>query len=85
MSLTARSIYGSRSEVSYDGSPYTPRICSCVFGGKNDEQLAANARIIAAAPAMLELVESIENDDGKIPQWLWDRIQAVVKKAKGEL
>lgn len=35
----------------------------------------ANARLIAAAPELYELLSSIENDDNSIPAGLWERIQ----------
>ena len=38
--------------------------------------------LIAAAPDMLELLETIENDTGMVPEWLWERIQSVVNRAK---
>lgn len=41
------------------------------------------ATLIAAAPEMFELLETIENDDGSVPPWLWDKIQEVVKRVRG--
>lgn len=46
-----------------------------------DAALPANARLIALAPEMWDLLTTFENDTGMIPEWLWDRIQAL--KAKG--
>lgn len=42
-----------------------------------------NARLIAAAPELLEMLQSIENDDKSIPAAFWDRMQAVIVKAGG--
>lgn len=39
------------------------------------------AKILAAAPEMLEVLETIENDSNQIPQWLWKRIKSVIEKA----
>lgn len=41
----------------------------------------ANAKLIATAPEMLDILETIENDSNQVPQWLLDMIQAVIKKA----
>lgn len=41
----------------------------------------ANARLIAAAPDTLEVLETIENDNNQVPEWLWLRIKEVIKKA----
>jgi len=43
-----------------------------------------NAHLIAAAPEMYDMLATIENDDNKIPAWLWDKIQATLAKARGE-
>lgn len=43
-----------------------------------------DAYLIAAAPEMYDLLASIENDAGQVPQWLWDRIQTTLAKARGE-
>lgn len=48
-----------------------------------DEAIAANARLIAAAPEMLEALENIENDDAHMPAAIWDLIQKAIAKAKG--
>lgn len=34
---------------------------------------------------MYELLETIENDNNQVPQWLWDKIQLTLAKARGEL
>lgn len=41
-------------------------------------------RHLNAFPEMYDVLDSIENDDGKVPGFLWDRIQAVLAKARGE-
>jgi len=43
-----------------------------------------DAHLIAAAPEMYDTLDSIENDDNQIPKFLWDKIQAVLAKARGE-
>ena len=49
------------------------------------KECQANAILIATSPDMLEVLETIENDSGQVPEWLWERIKTVIKKAKGEL
>lgn len=44
----------------------------------------ANAHLIAAAPEMYDMLGTIENDSGQVPDWLWDKIQSVLAKARGE-
>ena len=39
-------------------------------------------RKIVAAPEMFELLRSIENDNGSIPEELWNKIQDVVKRVE---
>ncbi|MGL4662058.1 MAG: hypothetical protein ACRCV7_00025 [Culicoidibacterales bacterium] len=41
----------------------------------------SNAKLIAAAPELLEVLKSIENDANQIPEWLWLRIKQAIKKA----
>lgn len=41
----------------------------------------ANANLIATAPEMRELLETIENDGEQVPAWLWDRIQDVLARS----
>lgn len=52
--------------------------------GNTDESFA-NAHLIAAAPEMYDLLSTIESDSNQVPTWLWDRIQQVLAKARGEL
>ena len=59
-----------------------------VYDGCNsvDKQIdmdicVANAKLIAAAPEMIDILSTIENDNGGIPDWLWNRIKDVIKKA----
>ena len=81
-------ITGSRSiaEVAYTGPHHTPpheypKSCRLV-----DE---ANARLIAAAPDLLEALEAIMGSDlfewnGSAAFWLQDKVRASIAKAKGE-
>lgn len=53
-------------------------------GERNDDVTGlANARLIAAAPEMYNALKIIENDDCKIPRFLWDLIQVAISKAEG--
>lgn len=59
-------------------------VCTTVLEvGSNDKDTEANARLIAAAPDMLEALLSIENDDGRIPKTIWDMRNAAIAKATG--
>lgn len=44
----------------------------------------ANANLIKASPKMYDILSSIENDNGQVPKFLWDKIQAVLTEARGE-
>ena len=48
---------------------------------RSEEEKDANAKLIAAAPEMIDILSTIENDNGGIPDWLWKRIKDVIKKA----
>ena len=50
-------------------------------GTNGSKEGIANAKLIAAAPEMLEVLETIENDANQIPEWLWLRIKNAIKKA----
>lgn len=54
------------------------------YGSSDVAIMNANAHLIAAAPEMYDVLSTIENDDGTIPKWLWDKIQLVLAKARGE-
>jgi len=49
-----------------------------------DFPVQENATLIAAAPELLEALENIENDDGRIPSTLWDLRNRAIAKARGE-
>ena len=40
----------------------------------------ADEALISAAPEMRDVLASIENDKGQVPEWLWARIQSVLAK-----
>jgi hypothetical protein len=46
--------------------------------------MAHNARLIAAAPDLLEALKNLENDDGSIPAHAWALVQSAIAKAEGE-
>lgn len=52
--------------------------------GSSKAEREANARLIAAAPDMLEALQNIENDDKHMPESAWILIQSAIAKAKGK-
>ena len=44
----------------------------------------ANARLIAAAPDLLDALKNLENDDGSIPAHAWELVQSAIAKAEGK-
>lgn len=44
----------------------------------------ANAKLIAAAPDMLEALQNIENDNAHMPPSAWKMIQNAITKATGK-
>lgn len=45
------------------------------------EETNANALLISKAPEMLEMLETLENDNGAIPELIWNKIQNLIKEA----
>ena len=61
------------------GSNSTGKGVALAFGDGD-----ANARLIAAAPEMLEALKNLENDDGKrMPASAWALVQNAIRKAEG--
>lgn len=54
-------------------------ICNIIT--RNSDQAEANAKLIACAPEMLNLLSSIKNDENQVPKFLWDKIEQLIKKA----
>ena len=47
------------------------------------QEAADNARLIAAAPDMLEALQLIHANAGESPEWIRSRIDAVIARATG--
>lgn len=42
----------------------------------------SNAKLIALAPEMYDLLATIENDGKQVPDWLWKKIQDLLSRAR---
>jgi len=73
-------------EVNIEDCRYAPSVANtCDTEVREGSDIAeANARLIAAAPEMFDMLNSIENDGNQVPPWLWAKIQTVIKKAGGK-
>lgn len=54
-----------------------------VKGDHLSKESFANAKLIAAAPKMLEALENLENDKNQIPDHAWKMVQDAIKLAIG--
>ena len=62
-----------------DKGAYRPNAINTV--NCSEQELKANAKLIAAAPDLLEALMSIENDKGIIPKTIWDMRNKAIEKA----
>jgi hypothetical protein len=58
-------------------------IAECAVMEPFSEEQRSNARLIAAAPDLLEALKNLENDDGIIPAHAWNLVQSAIAKAEG--
>jgi hypothetical protein len=51
--------------------------------GRNEtiKKWEANCLLISKAPEMLEMLQSLENDNGSIPELMWNKIKQLIKEA----
>lgn len=40
--------------------------------------------LLVAAPELYDFIDTLENDDGKIPAWLWHKRELLLATARGE-
>ncbi len=61
---------------------------ACLTTDRSDAELEANARLIAAAPELLEALEEAvfwdSHDEGDVPAVWLDKAKAAIAKARGE-
>jgi len=55
----------------------------CSVPSLRNEELLANAILMASAPEMLEALRNLENDNGSIPRHAWKLVQDAIAKAEG--
>jgi|GEM_PF-4363164 hypothetical protein len=48
---------------------------------ENNIQWEMDRMLISKAPEMLDLLMTIENDSNQVPEWLWDKIQTLIKES----
>ena len=56
----------------------------CDVFGETREERQANANLIAHAPEMYEFIESLENDAGQIPEFMWKWRNEIVDEINGD-
>ena len=77
--------FGETARIADPRGATLARATNIHLGGRRPaNEVEANAHLIAAAPEMYDLLATIENDGEQVPAWLWDKIQAVLAKARGE-
>ncbi len=58
------------------------RLIACISPmDKADMIDVSNALLISKAPEMLEILQSLENDNRAIPEFMWNKIKKLIKEA----
>ena len=78
-------IYTEDGETIADLAWYPRPPIKEVIGGKNviviETYRDANAKLIAAAPEMLDALVNLENDNNQIPDAIWEKVQTAINNA----
>lgn len=56
----------------------------CIAEASSADQARALVHRANMYEELVDLIATIENDDRKIPEWLWDRVQTVLSRARGD-
>ena len=75
-------VFYAECQLDENGMTYERPIAEILEGRPLNAK--ANARLIAAAPQMFELLVDIDNRIGEITEEAWDKIQEVIKRVKGD-
>lgn len=81
-----RRYIGFAEDDEKDLRDFAQAICAIRWPDRHrpEAEAKANARLIAAAPLMLEALENLENDDGlRMPDSAWELVQEAVEAATG--
>ena len=63
------------------GTSSQPEICLVNKYSIEENEAKVNAKLIAAAPDMLEALQNLENDDNSIPEHAWILVKDAIAKA----
>jgi hypothetical protein len=63
------------------GSGWLQEVAACGPTANGSEEQEANAKLIAAAPDLLEALKNLENDNGQIPDHAWKLVRDAIAKA----
>jgi hypothetical protein len=74
-------IYSEGRKLSNDKKYPFEMVCVISPMSRLNEEDKINAKLIAAAPELLDALLDLENDNNSIPKSIWDKIQNAINKA----
>jgi hypothetical protein len=70
--------------IIYDQAGWAVADATVFHGRESQDEMIANARLIASAPDLLAALELIHANAAESPEWIRARIDAAIAKARGE-